>query len=80
MLTQQIRELIESYVAGTVRASDFAERFASLYFAVRQQSEDASAAALCSALVGPIAEYSRGHRTEASLRELLEKALYQHSV
>ncbi len=80
MLTGQLRELIESYVAGTVSISGFSERFASLYFAVRQQGGDGSAAGLCSAVVGPLAEYSRGDRAEASLRMELEKALYQHSV
>jgi hypothetical protein len=75
MLTGQLRELIESYVAGTVSVSDFSERFASLYFAVRQQAGEASAARLCSAVVGPLAEHSRGHRTDSSLRLELEKAL-----
>jgi hypothetical protein len=80
MLTRQLRELVESFVAGNLSASDFSERFASLYFAIRQQGQDASAAALCSAVIGPLAEYSRGHRAEASLRMELEKALYQQSV
>ena len=81
MVAQQLRELIEDYVAGAIPVSEFSERFASLYFAVRQQqSHEQSAAALCSAVVGPLAEYSRGHRAESSLRLELEKALYQHSV
>jgi hypothetical protein len=80
MLAQQLRELIENYIAGSVSVSDFSERFASLYFAVRQQSGEAIAAGLCGAVVGPLAEYSRGHRAESSFRLELEKALYQHSV
>jgi hypothetical protein len=80
MLTGQLRELIESYVAGTVQVSEFSERFAVLYIAVRQQNGEPSAAGLCNAVVGPLAEYSRGHRAEASLRLQLGKALYQYTV
>jgi hypothetical protein len=76
MLTGQLRELIEGYVAGTISISDFPQQFAGLYFAVRQQSDAPGAASrLCNLVVGPLAEYSRGNRAESSLRLELEKAL-----
>jgi hypothetical protein len=76
MLTDQLRELIEGYVAGVISMSDFSQRFASLYFAVRQQTDaPETARRLCSVVVGPLAEYSRGDRAESSLRVELEKLL-----
>lgn len=75
MLAESLRELIDSYVAGAVDIDDFSQQFASLYFAVHRQGEEPAAAALCGAVVGPLAEYSRGHRSESSLRLELEKAL-----
>jgi len=76
MLADQLRALTEGYVAGAISTPDFSERFASFYFAVRQQQDAAGAAGrLCNLVVGPVAEYSRGNRAESSLRLELEKVL-----
>jgi hypothetical protein len=72
MLDKQVLELIEQYVAGEIPFADFSQRFASLYFAVRQGSNvPREASQICNLAIGPLAELSRGHRTEESLREAL---------
>jgi hypothetical protein len=72
MLDKQVLQLIEQYVAGEIPFVDFSQRFAGLYFAVRQgRNVPRQASQLCSLAIGPLAELSRGHRTEESLREAL---------
>ncbi len=78
MLSRQIESLIDEYVSGAIPASAFAERFAGLYFTVRQARNPGTAAArLCDAVIGPLAEFSRGHRPEESLRQDLKNAARQ---
>jgi hypothetical protein len=76
MLEQQIRELVRRYLAREIDPSAFAEYFAPLYFLVRRNPKtDTAACQLCNAIVLPLAEFSRGHRSESSLREELENAV-----
>ena len=68
--------LIERYIADEISTPDFASRFAGLYARVRQDRNAPRAAAqLCSAVIGPLAEHSRGHRSELSLKGELANAI-----
>ena len=63
MLDKQVLQLIEQYVAGKIPFVDFSQRFAGLYFAVRQgRNVPGQASQLCSLAIGPLAELSRGVR------------------
>lgn len=76
MLDNELLQLIEQYVVGAIPTADFSLRFAGVYFAVRQQdSERSLASVLCDFVIGPLAEFSRGHRSEESLREALGSIL-----
>jgi hypothetical protein len=75
-MLDEIRHLIEQYLAGEIAMADFSVRFAALYARTRQDRHSSRGAAeLCSAAIGPFAEYSRGHRSEASLKAGLAKAI-----
>ena len=66
----QIRGLAQRYIDQSISIDDFRAAFAVLYFHARQSSKsDARANSLASKIIGPLAEFSRGHRGEASLRE-----------
>jgi hypothetical protein len=72
MLDRQVLQPIEQYVAGEIPYADFSQRFAGLYFAVRQgRKVPRQASQLCNLVIGPLAELSRGDRSEESLREAL---------
>lgn len=74
MLEHQIEALLAHFVDREIRADEFSRQFASLYFSVRQSIESSRVAQrLCDQIIGPLAEYSRGHRSEESLREALER-------
>jgi hypothetical protein len=76
MLDREILSLIEQYVAEEIAVADFSQRFAGLYFAVRQErSAPRLASQLCNFVVGPLAEFSRGHQSEERLREGLQNIL-----
>jgi hypothetical protein len=75
-MRDQIVGLVQQYVAGEISASDFSQSFAGFYFAVRQnRNAEPSASRLCGDIVGPLAEFSRGHRSVDSLREELANAI-----
>jgi hypothetical protein len=76
MAEEQIRNLIARYLANQIDKAAFSQSFAGLYFRVRNNREESLAARrLCSEIVLPFAELSRGHRTEQSFREELAKAV-----
>jgi len=69
-MNEEIRSLIERYLAQDIDRSSFAQEFADLYFRVRRSASAAGrdAKMLCDSIVGPFAELSGGHRTEQSFR------------
>jgi hypothetical protein len=68
--------LVIRYVSDRMAVDDFRKAFAACYFRARQSNgSDAQANLLASRIVGPLAEFSRGHRSEASLREELAKTV-----
>jgi len=73
MLKEQIVALISRFVKQQIPVDDFSREFAALYFAVRQSRvPEPDASRLCNGIIGPLAEYSRGHRSLDSLRRELE--------
>jgi hypothetical protein len=69
--------LVIRYVFDKISVDDFRKAFAAYYFRARQsERNDAQANALANRIVGPLAEFSRGHRSEASLREELAKTVH----
>lgn len=74
-MDEEIRSLIERYLAHHIDRSSFAQEFADLYFRVRRSAPVASrnAKMLCNSIVGPFAELSSGHRTEDSFRAELSR-------
>ena len=76
MLENQIINLIERYYDRQVNRSEFAGGFADLYFEARQnRSASRSSKLLCSSVIGPFSELSRGDRTEESFRSVLGNLL-----
>ena len=72
MLEIQIINLIERYYNRQVNRSEFAVGFADLYFEARQNSSASrSSKLLCSSVIGPFSEFSRGDRTEESFMAVL---------
>ena len=71
----QIRSLAQRYIDESISVDDFRAAFAALYFRARQSAGDARANSLASAIIGPLAEFSRGHRDEASLREEIRNSV-----
>src|SRR5271165_5927465 len=76
MLEHQIEALVARFVDHNILAAEFSRQFASLYFSVRQDVASSRAAnRLCSKIIGPLAEHSRGHRSEESLRDALRESI-----
>jgi hypothetical protein len=76
MLEHQIEALVARFIDRNIPAGEFSRQFASLYFSVRQDVASSRAAnRLCSRIIGPLAEYSRGHRSEESLRGALRGSI-----
>ena len=76
MLEKQLLDLIQRYLSGQIGAPDFYEEFASFYFAVRQERDaPREAVRICGSVIGPYAEFSRGHRSEDSFRRELANAI-----
>lgn len=69
MLERQIKNLIASYLDGEISLNDFRERFGAQY--LESRGGPAGASGLCNQVVGPLAELSRGHRSESSLKSIL---------
>jgi hypothetical protein len=75
-LYEQIRDLARRYIDENISIEDFRVAFAGLYFRARQSARrDARANSLASRIIGPLAEFSRGHRDEQSLRRELATAI-----
>ena len=76
MLKEQILALAWRYLERGIDRSAFSEQFARLYVEVRNnRSARLDARNLCSAIILPFAELSRGDRNEASFRQGLENAI-----
>ena len=68
-----IEDLVIRYRDGRIGLGEFQQEFADLYFQARKnRNSNLSDAALCNQIVGPLAELSRGHRSEESFRMELE--------
>lgn len=75
-MDENIRNLVGRYLRKEIRLQDFQQHFAGLYFQVRKNRRSNWAASkLCDAIVLPLAELSRGHRSEISFREELANAV-----
>lgn len=71
-----MRSAVDSYVHREIDVDGFREAFVGAYFYVRNSAvHDQEAQLLASRLMGPVAEFSAGHRTEASLRMELANAI-----
>jgi len=76
MTDQEILDLISRYVERRLSLVDFQSEFAAKYLQIRQSRDRAGRASeLCDLAIGPLAELSRGHRSESSLRHELENAV-----
>lgn len=76
MPDEEVLDVISRYVEQKLSLADFQSEFAAKYFQIRQSGDRKSRAyELCDLAVGPLAELSRGHRSESSLHEELENAV-----
>ena len=76
MRKEEIEQAIRRYLSNEVSLDDFRQWFAGAYVQVRQDPNACrEAARCCSEIVGPLAEFSRGHRSVDSLREMLAHAI-----
>jgi hypothetical protein len=75
-MSDKIQNLAALYLRREILLEDFQRQFAGLYFQVRRSRDRReSASKLCDWIVGPLAELSRGHRSEDSFREELANAV-----
>ena len=75
-MDKQILNLAAEYLQHNgIPLHDFQQRFAGIYFQVRQSQGRSGGSALCDEIVLPLAELSRGHRSEDSFREKLAEAI-----
>jgi len=81
MLEQRIQSLLWAYLGKAVGRAAFSQYFADLYFAARNSREpkDIVANRICNAIVGPLSEFSLGHRDEESFRSSLLEIAKQFS-
>jgi hypothetical protein len=70
-LTRQARALLAEYLAGSVEARQFDERFGALTFAARD-ADDSGARDLCRSIEWAFSDYERGLCSGAALRATLE--------
>jgi len=76
MLKENILALAQRYLEQEIDRSGFAEQFASLYHQVRNSRHaPLEVRSLCSSIMLPFAELSRGHRDEVSFRQELANAI-----
>jgi hypothetical protein len=77
----EIRSLVSRYLNQEIRIDEFQVGFAGLYLRVRSSgSRSGQAAKLCNQIVLPLAEFSREHRSESSLRQKLKAMVLQEPV
>ena len=75
-MDKQILSIAKRYLEREIHLRDFQQEFAALYFQVRRgRDRKQPASILCDRIVGPLAEYSSGHRSEDSFREELASAI-----
>ena len=71
-MDKEILNLVDRYLSQEIHLDDFQQRFARIYFQVRKSRNRLEPASrLCDEIVGPLAELSRGHRSEDSFRKEL---------
>jgi hypothetical protein len=76
MRKEQVEQAIRRCLSNEMSLDDFRQWFAGAYVQIRQDPNASREAALCcSEIVGPLAEFSRGHRSVDSLREILAHAI-----
>jgi len=77
MSEEEILADVQGFASGHLPLDAFRQRFAQAYFSVRNdpQASRSAAARLCDRIVGPMAEFSRGHRSEESLKQELANAV-----
>jgi hypothetical protein len=75
-ILEYLRASIRNYLSSTIDVDTFRAEFAGAYLYTRNKgSREREANSLASSIVGPIAEFSGGHRSEASLRKELALAV-----
>jgi hypothetical protein len=73
---QYMKASIRNYLNGCLDVDDFRAEIAGAYFYARNNKKQEGAAnLLASRVIGPVAEFSGGYRSEASLRLELVKAV-----
>ena len=76
-MDDRIRNLVVGYLRDEIHLQDFQQQFAGVYFQARKnRNANRSASKLCDEIVLPLAELSRGHRSEMSFREELVNAIH----
>lgn len=74
-MAEYIRSTVDSYLSQEADVNDFRQAFAAAYCSVRNNAVgDQRAQSLATKVMTPVAEFSAGHRTEASLRAELANA------
>ena len=74
-LKERLEILCSRYANLDIDRESFAEEFADLYFEARRSTSDPVVNRICSRLVGPFAELSRGHRSEGSFRAIVAQEI-----
>jgi hypothetical protein len=73
---QEILDVILRFVEHDLPLREFQERFGALYFRARSgRNRSREVNAICNEVIVLIAEHSRGHRSEDSLRQELANAM-----
>jgi hypothetical protein len=72
MHEDEIQQVLGQYLERDIALDVFRQWFAGAYAHVRQDPDASREAShLCNRIVGPLAEFSRGHRSEDALRAQL---------
>jgi hypothetical protein len=75
-ILEYMLSVVQGYLDGEVDVDGFREAFAGAYFHVRSLARpDMEASKLADKLMLPVAEFSGGYRSEASLRRQLASAI-----
>jgi hypothetical protein len=74
-LFDRLKGLVLKYSEHELAIDAFRLEFAGMYFLARQSKQDKEANSLATRVMGPLAEFGRHHRDEASLRRQLADAI-----
>jgi hypothetical protein len=74
-LFDRLKGLVFKYSEHELAIDAFRLEFAGMYFLARQSKQDKEANSLATRVMGPLAEFGRHHRDEASLRRQLADAI-----